>query len=230
ESEMNALIDYHNVQQEEGNSMGFETVGNYKRTQELKELMKDVRVYSEADQLFAIQIEKMLCEKLGRKWTSTGISIESLIDELALKNVVPIGYKLVPVKMTEEMFEALADSPWVVESQTSVVHNIVQTVRKEFRDQRYVEDGWNAILKSVPESFDFVKQKEKLAAMNFLESGEWQLTKNSYSGYLTEEANDETSWSVRRQTAPFSDSRGNRQWEGRTALDAIVKAKMALGI
>lgn len=142
----------------------------------------------------------------------------------------PIGYKLVPIKMTEEMFEALADSPWIVESTTTVHDNVVKTVRKEFRDQRYVEDGWNAILKSVPESKEAIEQKKQLVVMRALETGQWQICRHLPSTYLTDEANDESKWSVRRQEAPFCDRDGKRQWEGPTAFDAIVKAKMALGV
>jgi hypothetical protein len=32
---------------------------------------------------FAIQIEKLLCEKLGRTWAPSGMSIETLVDDLA---------------------------------------------------------------------------------------------------------------------------------------------------
>ena len=38
---------------------------------------------SEEVQRFAIDVEKVLCAKLGRPWSATGISIVSLIDELA---------------------------------------------------------------------------------------------------------------------------------------------------
>lgn len=34
---------------------------------------------------FAIDVEKLLCTKLGREWSATGISIESLVDELAAR-------------------------------------------------------------------------------------------------------------------------------------------------
>lgn len=142
----------------------------------------------------------------------------------------PIGYKLVPVKMTEEMFEALADSPWVVESETSVVGNIVTTVCREFRHQRFVEDGWNAILASAPESKEAIEQKKQLVVMRALETGQWQICRNLPSTYLTDEANDESKWSVRRQEAPFCDRNGTRQWEGRTAFDALLKARMDLGV
>jgi len=45
---------------------------------------------SEDVQRFAIEVEKLLCSKLGRSWSPVGISIESLINELAerrLENV-----------------------------------------------------------------------------------------------------------------------------------------------
>lgn len=34
---------------------------------------------------FAIQVEKRLCEALGRPWSAHGISIDSLINELSQK-------------------------------------------------------------------------------------------------------------------------------------------------
>ncbi len=42
---------------------------------------------------WSIQVEKDLCAKLGKPWTPSGISIGSLIDELAAraKPVVPDG-------------------------------------------------------------------------------------------------------------------------------------------
>ncbi|HET8687507.1 MAG TPA: hypothetical protein VFM18_12705 [Methanosarcina sp.] len=181
-------------------------------------------------QLFGIEVEKMLCEKLGRKWTSSGICIESLINELSSQSFAPIGYKLVPVNMTEEMFDALADSPWIVECETRIHDNVVRTINKEFRDQRYVEDGWNAILASVPESKEVIEQKKQLIVMRALETGQWQICRNLPSTYLTDEANDESKWSIRRQEAPFCDKKGKRQWEGRTAFDALLNAKMDLGL
>lgn len=38
---------------------------------------------SDATGMFAINVEKLLCQKIGREWTPTGVSITSLIDELA---------------------------------------------------------------------------------------------------------------------------------------------------
>ncbi len=41
------------------------------------------RSVQEAVVAVGIQVEKLLCEKLGRAWSASGISIESLVDELA---------------------------------------------------------------------------------------------------------------------------------------------------
>lgn len=38
---------------------------------------------SEEVQRFAIDVEKLLCEKLGRSWSPSGMSIQTLVDELA---------------------------------------------------------------------------------------------------------------------------------------------------
>ena len=42
---------------------------------------------SEEVQRFAIDVEKLLCEKLGRKWSPVGMSIQTLVAELAAKPV-----------------------------------------------------------------------------------------------------------------------------------------------
>lgn len=42
---------------------------------------------SEAEQKLVIEVEKLLCEKLQKKWSAAGMSIQTLIDELADKNV-----------------------------------------------------------------------------------------------------------------------------------------------
>ena len=39
-----------------------------------------------------IDIEKLLCEKLGKEWTPSGMSIKSLIDELVCSKYEIIGY------------------------------------------------------------------------------------------------------------------------------------------
>ena len=36
--------------------------------------------------VYVIDVEKLLCEKLGRNWSATGISIDSLADELLTKS------------------------------------------------------------------------------------------------------------------------------------------------
>jgi hypothetical protein len=57
---------------------------------------------------------------------------------------VPDGYTLVPNEPTEVMFEALCNTPWVIEG--SIEGNCFVT--KEFPNQRYVLDGWKAMLKA----------------------------------------------------------------------------------
>lgn len=60
---------------------------------------------------------------------------------------VPDGWKLVPIHPTEEMLDALDGSPWVIEG--SVSENTF--IRKEHSDQRYVMDGWIAMLATAPQ-------------------------------------------------------------------------------
>lgn len=63
---------------------------------------------------------------------------------------LPAGWKLVPEEPTEAMLDALGATPWIVESDTKVVGHEVITTRRESRDQRYVVDGWEAMLKAAP--------------------------------------------------------------------------------
>lgn len=65
--------------------------------------------------------------------------------------MVPPGWKLVPEVPTEAMLDALGNSPWIVESDTKTVGNEVITTRREYRDQRYVVDGWQDMLAAAPE-------------------------------------------------------------------------------
>jgi hypothetical protein len=50
----------------------------------------------EAALSLAIEVEKLLCKALGREWSVTGISIESLIDEISKK--IPKKEKMAPVQ------------------------------------------------------------------------------------------------------------------------------------
>ena len=59
-------------------------------------------------------------------------------------------YQLVPTRMTDEMIEAIINSPWYVECNTKVVNNVVTTINKEYRGQRYIIDAWNAALAAAP--------------------------------------------------------------------------------
>ena len=43
--------------------------------------------------VYVIDVEKLLCEKLGRSWSATGISIDSLTDELLTKSNQAISEK-----------------------------------------------------------------------------------------------------------------------------------------
>jgi hypothetical protein len=66
--------------------------------------------------------------------------------ELALAEARRDGYVSVPREPTEAMLEAIMNSPWIVECSTRCVGNEVITTRKEWRDQRYIIDGWQAML------------------------------------------------------------------------------------
>lgn len=61
-------------------------------------------------------------------------------------DAVPEGFQLVPIEPTSEMLDALEGSPWVIEG--SISGNTF--IRKEHADQRYVHDGWSAMLAAAP--------------------------------------------------------------------------------
>jgi hypothetical protein len=63
---------------------------------------------------------------------------------------VPDGYTLVPDEPTEVMFDALCNTPWVIEG--SIEGNCFVT--KEFPNQRYVLDGWKAMLEAAQKEND----------------------------------------------------------------------------
>lgn len=63
-----------------------------------------------------------------------------------------------------------------------------------------------------------------------LATGEWQLAKNPHASFLTEEANREHSWTVKREKAPFCSDDGARAWTGSSALGALHTAQRALGL
>lgn len=48
-----------------------------------KEYVKLVEAENDMKACFAIEVEKLLCAKLGRQWAATGISIDTLIEDLA---------------------------------------------------------------------------------------------------------------------------------------------------
>jgi hypothetical protein len=64
---------------------------------------------------------------------------------------IPEGWKLVPIRPTDEMVEALIDTPWLVECKTRLIGNKAITENAEARDQRYIVDGWEAMVKAAPE-------------------------------------------------------------------------------
>lgn len=78
-----------------------------------------------------------------------------LVGEAAL----PKGWKIVPIMPTEEMIEALVSTPWIVECSTKLVDNKAITTNVEYRDQRYVIDGWEAMLKAAPSPFATPEQE-----------------------------------------------------------------------
>lgn len=89
---------------------------------------------------------------------------------------VPEGYALVPIKPTEEMFEALGNTPWVIDG-----HMEGNTfIQKEFRDQRYITDGWEAMLKAAPSART---APADVVGLNFRERG-WKFETFQQTGTM----------------------------------------------
>lgn len=61
-----------------------------------------------------------------------------------------------------------------------------------------------------------------------MDSGQWTITRNLPVPYLTDEANEEFKWSIRRAVAPFCGKDGIRQWEGPTPSVALARAQTSL--
>ena len=65
-----------------------------------------------------------------------------------------------------------------------------------------------------------------------ISSGEWTVTRNQPSCYMTDEGNARNAWSVQRAVAPYCADLGpgNRSWNGPTALAALKAASKEMGI
>lgn len=65
-----------------------------------------------------------------------------------------------------------------------------------------------------------------------LDSGDWAITRNQPISCLTDSGNARSAWTVRRQSAPYCADRRNavRQWNGPTALEALIAAAQDLGL
>ncbi|MBB1599525.1 hypothetical protein [Variovorax sp. UMC13] len=66
--------------------------------------------------------------------------------------------------------------------------------------------------------------------MQILNGGGWELYRAEPWEALTDEANAEKAWFVKRTRAPFCDQQSMRQWAGPTALSAFATAFSALGL
>lgn len=69
-----------------------------------------------------------------------------------------------------------------------------------------------------------------------ISSGEWTVSRNLPSSYMTDEGNARNAWSVQRAVAPYCADLGprkgwgNRMWNGPTALAALEAASKEMGI
>ncbi len=67
-------------------------------------------------------------------------------------------------------------------------------------------------------------------------SGDWKITRNQPSGYMTDEGNARTAWTAERANAPYcvdlgpGKGRGNRHWSAATAIGALQAASKEMGI
>lgn len=70
--------------------------------------------------------------------------------------------------------------------------------------------------------------EEALVVIAALDTGGFTIERSLDASYLTDAANIEFSWVVRRSHPPFCDAAGNRQWHGPTAIAALTAAQTAL--
>ena len=67
-------------------------------------------------------------------------------------------------------------------------------------------------------------------------SGDWKITRNQPSGYMTDEGNARTAWTAERANAPYcvdlgpGKGWGNRHWSAATAIGALQAASKEMGI
>ncbi len=66
--------------------------------------------------------------------------------------------------------------------------------------------------------------------LDILDGGGWELHRIPPWDALTDEANREQAWGVKRTERPYCDRQGDRQWSAPTALEAFAKAFKALGM
>ena len=105
-----------------------------------------------------------------------------------------------------------------------------------FIDESQHPDAYATIL----DAMAFVRGQQSVvrepseAAIVFaaISSGEWTVTRNQPSCYLTDEGNARNAWSVQRAVAPYCADLGpgNRSWNGPTALAALKAASKEMGI
>lgn len=81
-----------------------------------------------------VEVEKRLCAVLGREWSAAGISIETLLADVArrLAAVAPAGMVLVPRKLTSAMIRAFGDAP------------------SHFDEREELQLAWDAMLAAAP--------------------------------------------------------------------------------
>lgn len=100
------------------------------------------------------QIEAMRHSILSAKYGWCTEATANALCDLALAHLSQASERadgvMVPRIPTEAMIDALMGSPWIVECETKFVDNVVTTVNKEYREQRYITDGWDAMLSAAP--------------------------------------------------------------------------------
>lgn len=82
--------------------------------------------------------------------------------------------------------------------------------------------------KGPKKSISWSDDQKKLFVMNELEKGGWELLKHIEDPSMTDEWNENNSWQIKRQTAPYCSNNGTRFWFGRTAYDALKSAMLDL--
>lgn len=124
---------------------------------------------------FGIEIEKMLCEKLGKQWRPSGMSIESLVEEMSAKANAPSAYVHLP-KDPDRFIALHPGDRLTIEARNpdpAVVRQLVDALRVAQSVMHGMEHDFAHlwIVDETPESLDLIEKKVAAALAAAREAG-----------------------------------------------------------